>query len=149
MGSLKGCIKRRCSYGRIRYRIKNFWYELVYAWQRAWRGYDFIDLMDMSGELEQRIIILLKDLRSFKHGLWYDDEKDRVVTEEEATAAFDELIDKFENINEEKVEIDLYGSPIGQHFWDMNMYLQISKEQQRRRDEAFMLLSKSSYFLCD
>jgi hypothetical protein len=121
----------------------------VYAWQRAWRGYDFVDLIEMSDVLEERIITLLKDLRTFKHGLWYDDEKQRVVTEEEATLSFDELIDKFERINEEKVETDLFGDSLDQHFWDANMCIKISQEQQRRRDEAYKLLSKCSYFLCD
>lgn len=62
------------------YKVKELWWQLRYAWQRAWRGYDYMDTFELCFRFRERIVPILKDFRENNVGLFYDSEKHRNLT---------------------------------------------------------------------
>lgn len=81
------------------YKVKELYWQLLYAWQRAWKGYDYRDSFSLDFMFLQRIVPILKDFRENNVGLFYDHDKQRNLTEEETNSIIDEMIYHFENSN--------------------------------------------------
>lgn len=74
-------------------------WELKYAFQRAWRGYDDVDVFALYDRFNERMIATLKDFRKSNNGLWVDGKIQ--LTEEETNKAIEKMISHFE-----KADID-------------------------------------------
>ena len=140
MRGLKGCLKR-CSYGSVFRRIKNIWWELRYAWQRAWRGYDNMDVFVLGEEIESRIIKLLKMFIKQNNALWFDKEAGVSLTEEETNAKIQDIIDKFSGLDEDVVGNELFGEVWMDHS-NAKMIDAVFEEIGHRRKEAYATLAK-------
>lgn len=79
------------------YKVKELWWQLRYAWQRAWRGYDYMDTFELCFRFRERMVPILKNFRENNVGLFYDSEKQRNLTEEETNSIINEMIYHFEN----------------------------------------------------
>lgn len=89
---------------KLTYKIKSLRWDLLYAWQRAWRGYDDTEVFELSYKFTERMIHILKDFRKNNIALFPNIEyKDTVnytdisLTEEETNSIIDEMIYHFEN----------------------------------------------------
>jgi hypothetical protein len=94
------------------YKLKQFRWELIYAWQRAYRGYDYKDVCDLNINFINRLIPMLKDFKENNIAIWeYEDENGNVVelSEEETNKIIDEIIYHFENSDENKLTTEKYG----------------------------------------
>ena len=41
--------------------LKTFYWQHRYAWQRAWRGYDSVDIFNMNDNLREKMIVMLEE----------------------------------------------------------------------------------------
>lgn len=46
------------------WRVENLFWELRYAWQRAWRGYDDVEIFDLSFAFFCRMPVLLRQFKA-------------------------------------------------------------------------------------
>lgn len=93
---LKGAWKKHQG-ARLRFRIKEYCWDLRYAWQRAWRGYDNIDVFDLGFITLEKMPILLREFKKHNDALFYNLENNTYLTEEETNAIIDHMIFLFEN----------------------------------------------------
>ncbi len=56
---------------RLPYKAKQLCNELKYAFQRAWRGYDDVDVFDFFDNFRERTLLCLKDLKIHSVGVWW------------------------------------------------------------------------------
>lgn len=101
IAQLKGCLKeiKGC---RLRYKAKHVCWQLRYAWQRAWRGYDDTDVFNMAGNLREKMIVMLEEYNKNRHILFNKPNVDLlspvefddiVMTDEETSAVIEKMID--------------------------------------------------------
>lgn len=76
----------------LRYKLREFWWQLRYAWQRAWRGYDFTDVFELGYNFTAKMPVLLAEFLKNNVGLFYDAEADKQLDEEETNAVIKEMI---------------------------------------------------------
>lgn len=60
----------------LRYKLRELWWQLRYAWQRAWRGYDFTDVFELGYNFTAKMPVLLAEFLKNNVGLFYDAEAD-------------------------------------------------------------------------
>lgn len=129
------------------FRMKELYWQLRYAWQRAWRGYDFTDVFELGYNFVGRMPILLKEFKEHNAGLFpaLDDKNRSSLTKEETDAILDEMIFYFENCDEEYVYKRLFGenSYYNEPF-DHTKWRYAWEERNRCWDEAMKLFSKWS-----
>ena len=70
----------------LRYKLREFLWQLRYAWQRAWRGYDFTDVFELGYNFTAKMPVLLAEFLKNNVGLFYDAEADKQLDEEETNA---------------------------------------------------------------
>ena len=87
----------------LRYKLRELWWQLRYAWQRAWRGYDFTDVFELGYNFTAKMPVLLTEFLKNNVGLFYDTEADKQLDEEETNAVIKEMIFYFENCDEDHV----------------------------------------------
>ena len=87
----------------LRYKLKELRRQLRYAWQRAWRGYDFTDVFDLGCNFTAKMPVLLTEFLKNNDGLFYDNEANKQLDEEETNAVIEEMIFYFENCDEDHV----------------------------------------------
>lgn len=81
-------------------------WELKYAFQRAWRGYDDVDVFSLYDRFNERMILTLKDFAESNNGLWTDGNLQ--LTEEETDKAIKKMIRHFERADIDGwVDLDL------------------------------------------
>lgn len=70
MSKLKGSLRelKGCS---LRYKIERTIWNLKYAWQRAWRGYDDTDIWALHYNLVEWLIDTLEAYKKHRHCMWY------------------------------------------------------------------------------
>lgn len=85
----------------LRYKLRELWWQLRYAWQRAWRGYDFTDVFELGYNFTAKMPVLLTEFLKNNVGLFYDTEADKQLDEEETNAVIKEMIFYFENCDED------------------------------------------------
>ena len=66
MRSLKDAWKNHRGSG-LKFRINELLWDIKYAFQRAWRGYDDTDVFNMDTNLRKRFVTLLKELDKIRH----------------------------------------------------------------------------------
>ena len=133
---------------KLSFRIKQLFWEIRYAWQRAWRGYDFVDVFDLGFVFARKMPILLKKFKENNIAMWYDVEEQKQLTEEETDKVLDEMIYYFENCD----EMVVYDRILGEDWADKMLKDEIDwkpayKELERCRTEALRLFSKWCFAL--
>ena len=136
----------RCSTGRsLKMFFCNLFWEVRYAWQRAWRGYDDTDVFELAYNFTKKLPVLLKDFKKNNDLLFtnMDRQDGSSLTIEETNAVLDELIFYFENCELDAVCKRLYG--------DKELSAQehsiVVEEHRRCWDMAFQLFAKWSICL--
>lgn len=133
----------------IWYYLKDLVWQIRYAWQRAWLGYDFTDIFELGYNFARLMPILLREFKENNVGLFYDHENNRNFTEEETDAILDELIFYFDNCDEDHVYERLFGTDSwDDYITDKDLWRKrtnvASKEYRRCWDEAMRLFAKWS-----
>ena len=118
----------------LRYKLRELWWQLRYAWQRAWRGYDFTDVFELGYNFTAKMPVLLTEFLKNNVGLFYDTEADKQLDEEETNAVIKEMIFYFENCYED-----------GEY--DPEKWESVRIELERCRAEALRLFSKWCFHL--
>jgi hypothetical protein len=107
------------------YRLRHIRYELKYAWQRAWRGYDNSMVFDMNDTFIELYREILKDFKENLHGY------PGTMTEEEWNDMLDEMIGSldrmyyvlFKSDNDDadlvEQEKDRFFELFKEHFWSL------------------------------
>ena len=142
---LKGLSKNLKGRG-IKWKIKEIYWQLRYAIQRAWRGYDAVDVFDLGFALVERMPFLLREFKKHNDALFPDlDNPERFsLTEEETDAVLDEMIFYFENCDENTVYKRLYGVDPLEDEYVYDRWKVALEERSRCWKEAMGLLSKWS-----
>ena len=84
------------------YRLKELRWQLHYAWQRAWRGYDDIEVFDFCFTFMERIVPILKDYRENNVSLWIENRgtnQYKELTRDQTNEIIDRMIYLAENSN--------------------------------------------------
>lgn len=129
--------------------IPDLMWQVRYAWQRAWRGYDDTDVFELGFSFAAKMPVLFREFKEKNISLFHDYENNKSFTEEETDAILDELIFYFENCDEEYVYRRLFGS---ESFDDLTIDKEIwwertkiaAEEYNRCWDKAFKLFAKHS-----
>lgn len=127
------------------WRIQKLFWELRYAWRRAWRGYDDVEIFDLGFSFFRRMPVLLRQFKTCNISLFRDDEHDRDMTEEETNAVIDKMIWYFDNCDENTVIDRLYPDISLQEYGSRLTwadYKTIADEVRRCRAEALRLFSR-------
>jgi len=107
------------------YRLRHIRYELKYAWQRVWRGYDDSMVFDMNDTFIELYREILKDFKENLHGY------PGTMTEEEWNDILDEMIGSldrmyyvlFKSDNDDadlvEQEKDRFFELFKEHFWSL------------------------------
>lgn len=107
------------------YRLRHIRYELKYAWQRAWCGYDDSMVFSMNDSFIELYRTMLKSFKCNLHGHPY------TMTEEEWNSILDEMINCLDHMyyvlfegdsdDDDLVEKakDKFFELFKEHFWDL------------------------------
>ena len=154
---MKGCLKslEGCNF---RYKMHLLYWEIRYALQRAWNGYDSRDVWCLDRRLNERLIVLLKEYKKTYHCLWYcpegydwskvckkDIAKKYIFSEEQINAILDVLIFHLQMSNEDFVEKKLYGTNIYDNEYETGCrtsddYMRIWNIRKQNQNAAIKLL---------
>ena len=121
----KGC--------RFRHRLKELKWNIKYALQRAWRGWDSRDMFDMNTCFIERQKEILKNYRKNHWGLfnvpkeYMDDFKKDHFNEEETDIIIDTIIYHLELMDEDNVEKLLYGKNVYDDDYDIQNDISLEK----------------------
>ena len=139
----------------LRCRIKNLKYELKYAWQRAWYGYDSMDWIEMFACFIERYKAILKDYRKNHWGLLCVPKEYRDVfnkysfNEIETDVIIDTMIYHLEMMDEDYVEKVLYGKNIDDYsldrFEEFEEYLKNNTIEKNNRIYSVMEQNKDAF----
>lgn len=136
----------------LRFKLKNLKWELIYAWQRAWRGYDDMDVIEIQWTFVERCKKTLKDFRKIHHGLFnvpeeYRDIYDKLFFDDDETdIIIDMMLFHLEMLDEDHVEKILYGKNIYDDDYEINENINMFERYKRiysvmnQNKEAFMKL---------
>lgn len=149
-------IIHNCS--SIRVMLGEIYLELRYAWQRAWKGYDNIDVFSFNTQFRDRMIVCLEEIKESKWGLlnvpnrYKDDDIPGIkrndtgcFTEEETNHILETIIYHLRMSDEDNVEKELYGTNCYDDDYDchnitIDRIKNIEEERQANQDKAFDLL---------
>lgn len=128
----------------LRFRLRELYWQLQYAWQRAWKGYDNTDVFELGFNFVERMPFLLRDFKKYNDALFpsLDDPTRFSLTEEETNAIIDEMIFYFENCNEDVVYKRLFGVDPYEDKYVYERWKEAGQESKRCWDEAMRLFSK-------
>lgn len=133
----------------LRWKIKTIYWEIHYAIQRAWRGYDAVDVFDLWFSFVAKMPELLRKFKDNNDGLFVDTSSGQPVnlTEEQTDAIIDEMIFYFENCDEDVCYKRIHGTDPGEDYeTDHEAYFEKTKqaweERQRCWDKAMELFTK-------
>lgn len=149
---LKGCWKetKGC---RFFYRLKELRWELKYAWQRAWRGWDSRDMFCMNDMFIEKYKEVLKYFKENHQGLFNTPKgSDKLFfNEEETDEIIDTMIHHLEMMNEDYVEKKLYGKNIYDEDYDFKKDFSIDKckhvfEVMNQNKDSFMDLFSTFFW---
>lgn len=135
----------------LKWKIKNLRWELRYAWRRAWRGYDDMDIIEMYYTFIERYKAILKDYRKKHMGLFNVPEEyrdafnDRLFFDDDETnAIIDTMIFHLKMMDEDYVEKVLYGKNVYDDDYEIigNMFERHKRifSVMNQNKEAFMKL---------
>lgn len=153
---LKGSWKETKTW-RLKHRLRELKWNLKYAWQRAWRGWDSRDMFNMDISFIERYKEILKYFRKHHHGLfnipleYQQDFNNRLhFNEEETDAIIDMMIYHLEMMDEDNVEKVVYGTNVYDDDYDFTNYTlykckRINSIMQQNK-KAFMKLFDLFFF---
>lgn len=147
---------------RLRHFLREFRWELRYAWRRAWIGYDDTDMFECFEMFRRRMIKILEDFVKYGHGLLnlpQESEHYNELLERFPEGHFDEESTKFiyqtmifhlQMMDENYVEKKLYGDNIYDDDYEVDYrsigdYKRIYSVMRQNKD-AFMKLFSLFYF---
>ena len=104
---LKGFIKATQG-SSLRFRLVALFWELRYAWQRAWRGYDDTDVFDFNNNFLEKIVCILKDFNEHNVSLFVEADGS-IMTAEETKEVVDKMIYFFSHSDGDKESDPLFG----------------------------------------
>lgn len=126
--SSKGC--------RLKHRIKRTYWDIRYAWQRAWNGYDYQDIFNMDNMFVKRYISILNDYNKCRHCVFNVPKQYRDVfgklffTDEQTKVIIDMMIFHLEMMDEDYVEKMLYGKNIYDDDYDFSSDFSIERSMR-------------------
>lgn len=132
-------------------RVKDTKLDFVYAWQRAWKGYDPREIWDMNTGFVEKYKAILKDYRKNHWCLFNVPEEYResfgklIFDGSETNDIIDTMIFHLEMMDEDYVEKVLYGKNIYDDDYDFKKDFSIEKTKRvwsvvDQNKEAFMRL---------
>ena len=83
---------------KLRHFLRELRWELIYAWRRAWEGYDDVDFFECFEMFRRRMIGILEDFIKYGHGL---------LNLPRESEHYEELLKMFPNGNFDEVNTDL------------------------------------------
>ena len=102
IAQLKGCLKEIKGCG-LRYKVMHIRWQIKYAWQRAWRGYDDTDIFNMDSNLREKMIVMLEKYNEIRCGSFVKPNMnlfDGVMTDEETSNIIKKMIDLLQKSDE-------------------------------------------------
>ena len=144
---LKGSWKetKGCNFG---YRLRDLKWNLKYAWQRAWRGWDSRDMFNMHTSFIDRRKEILKAYRKNHYTLLNIPEEYRYMfgnrlffDEYETNMILDTMIYHLEMMDEDYVEKAVYGKNI----YDDDYNFMDSSLEKRHRIDSIMNHNKDAF----
>lgn len=161
---LKDLFKRNKG-NRLRWKLHNLKYELKYALQRAWLGYDNRDVWACESMFQERMILILKEFRNTHYCLWWVPEESehynklgyldnvsnkRCFNEEETDTIIDMMIWHLKMMDDDFVEKQLFGTCIEDDDYIVGLrthddYLRIFNVREQNK-KCFMKLFNLFYY---
>lgn len=126
----------------LRWKIKTLYWELRYAWQRAWRGYDSTDVFELGYNFAAKMPELLREFKKYNNALFTNSEPFIILTEEETDKVLDDMIFFFENCDEDHIYKRLFGVDFWEEEYDKDKWKAVRAELDRCQTEAMRLFSK-------
>ena len=138
---LKGFWKNRVGSGQMLwYAIGNYFNELRYAWQRAWRGYDDVGIFNFNDRLCATLQLQLIDFYQSHH---------EIVDNPDVDAAVLKIIDLLGYIDDERALKELFPDAPTEDYgifqlptYTAEQYMAASKLEHAKLKEAFELLGE-------
>lgn len=141
MNTLKD-FRKNVKGASLKFKLKRFRWALIYAWQRAWRGYDDTDVFALDENFLEKIHSILLQFRKNNVCLFVDPDAseknttniDEVTyTEEQTDAIIDKMIYLLENIDYDAYP-DEWKSPR-----DWNKIVEYQKQVKKNQDDFFRI----------
>ena len=122
------------------------YWQIRYAWQRAWRGYDDTDVFELAYNFTSRMPVLLREFKKHNDTLFcdFDHGEKTDLTKEQTDAVLDEMIFYFENCEFITVYERLGGEQKLNESERINEVKAAVEEHSRCWNMAMMLFSKWS-----
>ena len=143
---LKGFWRDRKGNGqRFKYKLKDFYWQLYYAWGRVWDGYDDVDLFAMHHRLCERLIAQLTDFHKYHNEIVVDPETDELVLKIIDLLGYgtdDEKAQKELFPNTGKSLHSLFGHSFMDYDYTGEQLLEASKYGDAKVQEAFEMIGK-------
>ena len=147
---LKGSLNDIKNYS-FKGKIREIKWQLYYAWQRAWRGYDDRDMFCMDAMFIDKYKCILKDYNKNRHCLFNVPEEYRDVfnkinfNDDETCAIIDTMLFHLEMMDEDHVEKVLYGKNVYDDDYDISKDFSVEKALRvynimNQNKKAFMKL---------
>lgn len=129
MQTLKGFLKE--THGmRLSYKIKALYWQLRYAWQRAWRGYDDTDVFNYSTSFFQHCSICIKKLNKNRNTLLAN------LTDEETSKIMAKISELADHLADDKYYYN--NEPIR----GVEALRRAQEKREQEKHEFFMLFEK-------
>lgn len=126
----------------LRYKIDRFFWEIRYAWQRAWRGYSYPDVFNFDTNMEDRFIVLMQEYKDNLHSLL--NKPEHLVDKSLGIDGYSHTEEETHAILEKMIEL----AKAAQYDWDADLsfssteeYLEYGRKIKRTRAELFNLLN--------
>lgn len=113
---------------RIKHILRDLKWDVFYAWQRAWKGYDNREVFNTDYMFRDRYKVILKDYNENRHCLFnvpaeYRDIFRKLHFDDDETAAIIEtMIFHLKMMDEDYVEKKLYGKNVYDDDYDVSVY---------------------------
>jgi hypothetical protein len=125
---------------KIKWWIRDIYWEIRYAFQRAIRGYDYVDTFETFAKFTERYEKILKDYKKHHYGYPGD------MSVEKWESIVDDMIYHLHYMDEQNVEDEL--SKKMPEDW-VPSSITVYEIMERHKDEFFKLFSKYFYNLWD
>lgn len=127
-------------YHKIKWKIKDAYWEVRYGFQRMFKGYDVVDTFETYSKFIDRYTKILKEYRKEHVG------HIGTMTNEEWEAVIDEMLYHLHYMNEDNVDDELEKNVPDNWLPKLDMSFKI---MEMHKDEFFKLFSKYFYALWD
>jgi len=84
----------------IAYKLRELKWELIYAAQRAWRGYSEQDIINISGSFIEKMEVVLPAFKEYYYWYWNNLEGTDILSKEDSDKILDEMIEAFKGTDD-------------------------------------------------